>query len=113
MCLEGVLDNYVSAKCDKTVYVAYAEEKYMNEAKAVVSKLEKSGIATYSDIDRRSLKSQMKRANKYGFRWVLILNKGEVEEGKCSLKDLSSEGKEQYLIGLMNIEEEIEKKIVY
>ena len=54
--------------------------------------------ATYVDLDNRSLKSQLKRANKFGFRWVLILNKGEVEGGQYTLKDLRSEETDQCII---------------
>lgn len=110
MCLEDELKDYSSPALQKTVYVAYAKNEYCEQAKDVISSLENAGIATYSDCDARSLKGQLKRANKLGFRWVLILNEGEVEAGKVTLKDLSREDNNQELVRIDDVVDVMKRK---
>jgi len=111
MCLEDDLVHYSSDLLNKTVYIAYSDKKYIEQCKGVTARLENIHYATYSDLDGRSLKSQLKRANKFGFRWVLILNKDEVEIGIYTLKDLRSKEKDQCNIREQYLEKDIKATI--
>ncbi len=95
LCLEDKLKDYFPDIVRNSIYVAYSNEKYIEQSKGILARLENMGFAAYADLDRRSLNSQLKRANKFGFRWVLILNKEEVEQGIYTLKDLRSKDKFQ------------------
>ncbi|MBU1863633.1 MAG: histidine--tRNA ligase [Candidatus Omnitrophica bacterium] len=98
VCLEDSLKKNPSSVLERTVYVAYGDNAYIDQAKQILARLEALGYATYADLDKRSLKSQLKRANKFGLRWVLILNQDEVERGTYQLKDLRSLDVDQCLI---------------
>jgi histidyl-tRNA synthetase len=111
ICLEDVLKETLPSILSSSIYVAYSHDKYIDAVKAMVTELENLGYATYSDLDNRSLKSQMKRANKFGFRWVLILNDGEYEQGNCTLKDLCASNEGQYLITLSDLGKRIGDKL--
>ena len=107
LCLEKSLKDYSSNVLDRTVYIAYSDEKYIEEGKRIAARLEKCDFATYMDVDGRSLNSQLKRANKFGLRWVLILNKDEVERGECTLKDFCYEGQDQCIIYIKTLENQV------
>jgi len=115
MCLAKSLELYTPDILQKTVYIAYSDAQYCVQAKQLIARLivrlEALGYATYSDLDGRSLKSQLKRANKFGFRWVLILNKDEVERGRYQLKDLQTEDSDQCLIFEKSFESNIKASI--
>ena len=57
------------------------------------------------DYSGKSLKSQMRRSNKFNSRYTLILGKREIEEKKAELRDMK-EGTQETL-SLDNIEETI------
>jgi len=111
ICLAESLKADVPEVLQKTIYVAYSDAEYCTKAKQLIARLEKQGIATYADLDGRSLKSQLKRANKFGFKWALILNKGEVEAGTYQLKDLRSKEVDQYTLTEQNIEADIKERL--
>ena len=107
MCLDASAEEPQSAILSETVYVAYSDPKYIDACKQVCARLERIGCASYTDLDGRSLKSQLKRANKFGLRWVLILNKNEVEKGYYTLKDFCYKGEDQCLINIETMENQV------
>jgi histidyl-tRNA synthetase len=62
------------------------------EAKAMavdaVFQLRQKGIRTETDYENSSLKSQMRRADKLGARYVLILGEDEIKKGQGTLRDM-------------------------
>ena len=52
--------------------------------------LRHAGVATLVDYDARSLRAQMKRADRSGARRVLILGDDEIARGEVSVKDMES-----------------------
>ncbi|HUH07368.1 MAG TPA: His/Gly/Thr/Pro-type tRNA ligase C-terminal domain-containing protein, partial [Egibacteraceae bacterium] len=48
------------------------------------------GVAADLAFDARSLKAQLKVADRSGARWALILGPAEAERGAVTLKDLGS-----------------------
>ncbi len=61
-----------------------------NDAVKLVKELRDSGISAETDIMERSLKAQMKYANKRGFRYVVVLGEDEVKTGNISLKNMQT-----------------------
>ena len=60
-----------------------------DEAFLLTEKLRVAGIAAECDMMGRSLKSQMKLANKLGAKYTVVLGESELTEGKINVKDMS------------------------
>jgi len=62
------------------------------EAKVIavdaVFQLRQKGIRVETDYENNSLKSQMRRADKLGARYVLILGEDEIQKGQVTLRDM-------------------------
>ena len=56
--------------------------------------LRTDGFYTETDLMNRSLKAQLKYANKIGARYTMVIGDSELEAGKARLKDMDS-GEEQ------------------
>lgn len=57
----------------------------------LVEELRVAGIATDRAYDQRSMKAQMKVADKSGARWALLIGPEELEAGEVTMKDLRSD----------------------
>ena len=67
------------------------------------------GIIAEMDLSDKSLKSQMKRADRSGAAYVLILGEKELEEGSAILRNMAT--KEQVSISLVNIVDNIKSQL--
>ena len=56
----------------------------------LVEDLRQNNIRTDFDPLRRSLKAQMREANKIGARYAILIGDQELESGEAELKDLST-----------------------
>ena len=65
------------------------------KALEIVSKLRACGIYAECDICARSLKAQMKYADKIGAKYTLILGDSELESGKAQLKNMQESSQEE------------------
>lgn len=74
-------------KCPK-LYVAPMGEKAAVYAMSLVHKLRLAGIIADCDIVGRSLKAQMKYADKIGAEYALVVGDSELESGTAQLKNL-------------------------
>ena len=70
------------------LYIAPMGEKAAVYALATVEKLRNKGIYAECDIASRSLKAQMKYADKIGAEYVLVVGDNEIESGKALLKNM-------------------------
>ena len=61
----------------------------------VVAKLRNEGIYAETDLVGRSLKAQMKYADKIGAKYTLILGDSELESGKAQLKNMAESSQEE------------------
>ena len=75
--------------CPK-LYIAPMGRDAKIKALSIVSKLRKDGIYAECDISQRSLKAQMKYADKIGAEYTLILGDSELENGKAQLKNMKN-----------------------
>ncbi|MDP2921897.1 MAG: histidine--tRNA ligase [Candidatus Omnitrophota bacterium] len=80
------------------VFVAVAGEGLYPEAFKLLDSLRGAGIASEMDYDERSLKSQMRKAEKLGAGFVVILGEDEFKKGKAVLKDMSSGDQKEIML---------------
>ena len=72
------------------VYVAALGAKAQIKALAIVERLRGEGAYAECDILGRSLKAQMKYANKLGAAYTLIIGDSEIEAGKAQLRNMEN-----------------------
>ncbi len=72
------------------IYIASLGEAAVGEAFRLCSLLRDAGLRAQCDLVGRSLKAQMKYADKKSARFVLILGESEIESRKCVLKDMQN-----------------------
>lgn len=78
----------LAAYAGPTLYIAPMGEKASVYALAKVESLRAKGIYAECDIASRSLKAQMKYADKIGAEYVLVVGDNELESGKALLKNM-------------------------
>ena len=83
------------------LYIAPLGKKAVAKALSIVSTLRSNGIYAECDISARSLKAQMKYADKLNAKYTLIIGDSEIESGRAILKDMQKS--EQTEINIDNI----------
>lgn len=99
----GITDG-VDTKPD--VFVASIGTAARGVAVKLLAELRGRGIASETDFTGRSLKAQMKLADKFGSKLVLIIGEDEVAQGVVTLRDMLS--KEQRHVPAESVTEVIE-----
>ena len=89
------------------VFVAYIGDKANLYATKYVEKLRDAGIYAEKDIMGRSLKAQLKYADKKKAKYVITIGDNEIETGKASLKNMATGEEEE--INLEEIQELLKK----
>jgi histidyl-tRNA synthetase len=92
-----------------SLFIAALGEGPRREAFRISYTLNRAAVRTMMDYEERSLKAQMRRADKNGARYVLILGEDEQRAGKAILRDMA-EGKQEE-IPLPSIGEYLVEKI--
>ncbi|MCX5687176.1 MAG: histidine--tRNA ligase [Candidatus Omnitrophica bacterium] len=77
------------------VFVAVTGEALYNEAFKLLNSLRMAGISSEIDYDAKSLKAQMRKAEKLGARFVVILGEEEFKSNKVVLKDMEKHNQEE------------------
>ncbi|MBQ1260751.1 MAG: histidine--tRNA ligase, partial [Clostridia bacterium] len=72
------------------LYVAALGERAMVKALGIVERQRKEGNYAECDIVGRSLKAQMKYANKLGADYTLIIGDSEIDCGKAQLRNMQT-----------------------
>ncbi|MEI8133896.1 MAG: histidine--tRNA ligase [bacterium] len=80
------------------VYIVIAEKAGREVGVSVASELKKSKISVIYDLLDRSMKAQMREADKLGTRFVLILGSEELAAREITLKDMSTGTQERVLL---------------
>ena len=75
-------------KC--SLYIASMGENAVKKAAQIVFALRREGVHAEFDVVGRSVKAQMKYANKLGAAFTLVLGDSELEAGKAVLKNMDS-----------------------
>ena len=87
------------------IFISSIGEAASNAAFKYTGELRNKGVFAECDIVGRSLKAQMKYADKLGAKYSIVLGDDEIASGKAVLKDMESGEKRE--IELRNIAEEI------
>lgn len=87
------------------VFIAYHGEAHRSDAFRIVRELREVGIVALTDVDARSLKSQLRQADKSGAEFVAVLGEDEVASGTVSLKRM--ETGEQSLVAQSSLVEAV------
>ena len=83
--------NQLSAKGSEVdLFLAGLGETASGRCYTLMNELRKEGLRVDMDIEARSLKSQMKQADKAGAAFVLILGDQELEQGAAVLRDMAT-----------------------
>ena len=89
MTMEAELAPAESAPaCD--LFIGYMGEAAMKEAVKWTARLREKHISAVMDLNARSVKAQMKYANKLGAQYAFVLGESELETGQLKLKEMAS-----------------------
>ncbi len=72
------------------VYLASMGEKAAQRCFAIATRLRDGGVSVECDTVGRSLKAQMKYADKIGARYTIVVGDNELESGQAKLKDMDT-----------------------
>jgi histidyl-tRNA synthetase len=86
------------------LFVAALGEETVKEAYRIINQLHLQGIRAELDYEGKSLKSQMRRADKLKARYVLILGEEELKKGNVVLRNMETKSQEELPIkDLLNV----------
>lgn len=77
------------------IYIAWLGEVPFKKAREVALNLRKSGLICDMDFEAKSLKAQLRRANKLNFTHVIILGEDEVKNNKAQVKNFATQKQEE------------------
>ena len=89
------------------LFIAALGEQSHNEAFRLMSGLQRQGVAVELDYEGKSLKSQLRRADKFKSRFTLIIGEDELAKGRGSLKDMDAGTQEEIPLSVEKIGERI------
>lgn len=81
------------------VYVARVDASTGDAVFAIVQELRDAGIATETDYQARSLKSQFKQADRLGARAVVIVGPDEIAAGEVTMRDMTTKNETRIPVG--------------
>jgi len=87
------------------LFIVWLGDQARDWAFPVVHRLRRAGLSVEMEGESRSMKSQMRRADKFNAAAVLIVGADELAKGSAILRDMAS--KQQREISLANIESEL------
>ncbi len=85
------------------LYIASLGDAACTKAMEITERLRQSGLYVECDIVSRSLKAQMKYANKIGADYTLIIGDSEIESGKAFLRDMKNSSQEEVALDTFTI----------
>ncbi len=80
------------------IFIANLGIKADAKAQTLVQELRKEGVSAEKDHMGKSLKAQMKYANKLGVHYTMVLGDDEINSGKAALKDMQTGETQEILI---------------
>ncbi|MBU4342600.1 MAG: histidine--tRNA ligase [Candidatus Omnitrophica bacterium] len=101
----AIKDSDVKSGPSLDAFIAIVDKDKFKQGFALLSSLRKKGIACDIDYEDKSLKAQMRKAEKLGARFVIIFGGDEFKKGKVALRDMMK--REQREVELEDITKEI------
>ena len=96
-------------KCE--LYIATMGEKATIQAAAMANALRREGMFVEFDVVGRSVKAQMKYANKLGAEYVIVIGDNEIQENSAKLKCMESGEETDITLGADFIKAFYDKKL--
>lgn len=84
------------------VFIAYLGEKTKKASFKLGHDLRMRGVSVEMDYESKSLKSQLKRADKLGARFTAIIGEEELESGRVKLRNMDESTEEEFDIEALN-----------
>ncbi|MBW2700137.1 MAG: histidine--tRNA ligase [Deltaproteobacteria bacterium] len=72
------------------IFIVSRGEAAWTKALQLMQGMRRAGLRVMSDVRQGSFKAQMKRADKDGARWVLLLAEDELKQGVVTVKDMQA-----------------------
>jgi len=91
------------------LFIAALGQEPSKKAYRIINQLHLEGIRAALDYGGKSLKSQMRRADKLKARYVLILGEDELTRGKAALRNMETKSQEE--ISISNLTTVIKEKV--
>ena len=104
---ESTVEQFPYKRSSGIFLVTIGEEAYKKGIE-ILWMLRRRGISSDIDYEERSLKAQMRAADKYGSRFSAILGEDELRQNVITLKDMQSG--EQSQISMENFVEEVSRR---
>jgi histidyl-tRNA synthetase len=104
-----LLDEDKDYKENPDIFIAAVGDENKKFSLQILTILRNNGISCEMEFSDKSLKSQMRRADKSGYKYVLFLGENEMRAGHAALRDMST--KEQATLSLDNLVDEIKKEL--
>lgn len=82
------------------VFIAHLGSEGRKAAFIIAYELRRNGVFTDIDYEHKSLKSQLKRADKLGVKYTIIIGEEELSRGKVKVRDMRKSAEEE-----MNLED--------
>ncbi len=82
------------------IYIAYLGDEARNAAFSLAHELRSAGARVGADYGGKSLKSQMKRADKSGARYTIIIGEDELSRGVVKLRDMEKSSEDEIALDL-------------
>ncbi len=92
------------------LFISSLGEGAVNFVLPLIHTLRSSGVRVETDYTGASLKSQMKKADKSGAHYTLIIGDQEISQGAAVLRDMQT--KEQVNVALANLGDALKSKLV-
>ncbi len=92
------------------LFIAALGEESYRKAYQLINQLHLEGVRAELDYERKSLKSQMRRADKLKARYTLILGEEELKRGRAILRNMETKSQEE--IAIQGIMDTLKRKIL-
>ncbi len=89
MVLDGQKHSYPGESAP-LIYIAAADAEGILRARTLVATLRRAGLAAETDLLGRSLKAQMREADRQKARFSLVIGANEIRTGTCTIKEMST-----------------------
>ena len=81
------------------LFLAYIGDEAKKKVRVLTRQLQEEGIYAAYDLNERSLKAQLKYADKLNGEWLIVVGDGEIDNGKAKIRNMTTkEEKEVELI---------------
>ncbi len=89
------------------IFLASMGEKALAFNIALSAKLRKAGIATALELETKSLKSQMRSADRLKAAYSIVVGDSELESGKAMLKNMADSSQQEVKLSLEDLKEKL------